>query len=283
MKNIVVRKIALFSVWIASLFSGAEMFAQEREEFGYNQHSLRPIKTSDQLFKKTLWYLIDLREKQNKPLNAKGYELTGLLIEAVKQGLLRPFTDDNLNERLSLDEFMTRITKQKPTQEDELFPDMGEDDDMWSNETEQSTTNEPVYYLPGKELYLIELKEDLIFDKKRSRMYRDIQTIKLILPAEVNLTGVDKEIATFLYKEVVENVFKDNPKAIWFNNNNPREHRNMAEAFDLRLFSAHLTKYENGEDATIMDIFNGSPEAAMYAALQIEYALLEFETNLWEN
>ncbi|WP_448519522.1 type IX secretion system ring protein PorN/GldN [Rhodoflexus sp.] len=255
--------------------------AQEYEEWGYNKNSLRPIKNTDQLFKKSLWYTIDLREKQNKPFNAKGYEITGLLIEAVQSGILRPFTDETLSERLSLEEFTKRLTKQAPAYDPD---DLVFEDDGWGGEpgSDGTASTEPEMYLPGKELYLLEIKEDLIFDKKRSRMYRDIQTITIILPAEVNTSGVDKPIATFLYKEVVENVFRDNNKAVWFNNANPREHRNMAEAFDLRLFSAHLTKYENGDGATIADIY-GEGARAMYASLQIEYALLEFESNLWEN
>lgn len=282
MKNLIVKKAILSGVLLAFLSSATDLCAQEREEFGYNIHSLRPIKNTDQLFKKTLWYRIDLREKQNRPFNAKGYELSALLINAVRSGILRPFTDDKLTERMAFEEFMNRITKKKPEPTDDMFP-IEEDD--WGGEfggEETQASNEPEYYLP-RELFLIELKEDLIFDKKRSRMYRDIQTLTLILPAEYNAVHVDKEIATFLYKEVVENVFKDNPQAIWFNNANPREHRNMAEAFDLRLFSAHLIKYENGDDEYIVDICQGDARKAMYAALQIEYDLLEFENNLWEN
>ncbi len=57
--------------------------AQERMEFGYNTNSIRPIKNDNQFFRKTLWYIIDLREKQNQPLNARGFEITRLLIDAV--------------------------------------------------------------------------------------------------------------------------------------------------------------------------------------------------------
>lgn len=130
---------------------------------------------------------------------------------------------------------------------------------------------------------MLELKEDIIFDEACSRMYRDIQSITIMLPAEVNSTGVDKPIATFSFKEIVENVFRDNPNAIWFNNKNPKEHRNMAEAFELRMFHAHLFKYTNGDDATILDLAKGNAKAAMYASLRAEYEFLEYESNLWEN
>ncbi|MCS7017742.1 MAG: gliding motility protein GldN [Cytophagales bacterium] len=262
--------------------------AQEREEYGYNSNSLRPIRNSDQLFKKTLWWLIDLREKQNKPFLAKNTEITKVIIEAVTQGILRPFVNDSLKTRLSYDDFMKKITREAANDgltEEEKALGFGVEDDAggWGDEfssDNSSASNLPDRYLP-RDFYLIELKEDLIFDKKRSRMYHDIQAITIILPADKNTKGVDIPIASFMYKELVENAFKDHPDAIWFNNANPKEHRNFAEAFDLRLFAGHLVKYSNSEDASIEEIYGGQREA-MYAALQIEYALLDFETQLWE-
>jgi hypothetical protein len=174
--------------------------AQERMEFGYNTNSIRPIKNDNQFFRKTLWYIIDLREKQNQPLNARGFEITRLLIDAVQSGLLRPFTDDRLNERLSLEEFNNRLTisTSAPTEEELLF---GGQDDPWGEETESVAPAAPAYYLPGKDLYLLELKEDIIFDKTRSRMYRDIQSITMILPAERTSIGVDNPSQLFLSKK----------------------------------------------------------------------------------
>lgn len=264
-------------------------YAQERDEYGYNSNSLRPIKYHDQLFSKRLWWRIDLREKQNKPLNAKGHEITKIIIEAVKAGIIRPFVNDSLKTRLLYEEFMAKITRPSAGDgltEEEKALGFGVEDDGggWGNEFSDGGDNGasagPDTYLPGKELYLLELKEDLIFDKKRSRMYRDIQSITILVPFEVNQKA-DLPVASFSYKELVENVFKDNPDAIWFNNANPKEHRNMAEAFDLRLFAAHLIKYSNSEDATIEDIY-GDGDSALYASLQIEYALLDFEAQLWE-
>ncbi len=195
--------------------------------------------------------------------------------------MLRPFTDDRLNERLSLEEFNNRLTisTSAPTEEELLFGQ----DDPWGEDTEVATPAAPAYYLPGKDLYLLELKEDIIFDKTRSRMYRDIQSITMILPAERTTIGVDKPIATFSFKEIVENVFRDNPSAIWFNNQNPREHRNMAEAFELRLFRGHLYKYTNGDDETIADISSRNEESALHASLRAEHGLVDYEGYFWEN
>jgi Gliding motility associated protein GldN len=82
---------------------------------------------------------------------------------------------------------------------------------------------------------------------------------------------------------LVDNVFKDNPQAIWYNNDNLAEHRNFGEAFDLRTFSAHLIKYENWDDYAIADMYGGEGKGAIVAAQQIEYELVDFEQDLWEN
>jgi gliding motility associated protien GldN len=276
----------LVVTWIAAI--SAAVYAQERDEFGYNTNSLRPIRYHDQLFKKTLWWRIDLREKQNKPLNARNHEITRIIIDAVKTGIIRPFENDSLKTRMPYEKFMEKITRPSADagltdEEKALGFGVEEDAGGWGDEfsnSDDTQTKGPDTYMPGKELFLLELKEDLIFDKKRSRMYRDIQSITIMLPFEISQKA-DIPIASFSYKELVENVFKDNPDAIWFNNANLKEHRNMAEAFDLRLYAAHLIKYANSDDATIADIY-GEGDAVLYASLQIEYALLDFEAQLWE-
>lgn len=282
------KKLFILLAWIALI--PTFVLAQERDEFGYNTNSLRPIRIHDQLFRKTLWWQIDLREKMNRPMNAKNMEITRVIIEAVKGGILRPYVNDSLTTRMSYEDFIKKITVTSEGDgltEEERALGFGVEDDVgggWGGDEfgpNSPSSSGPVEYLPGKDLYLLELKEDLIFDKKRSRLYHDIQSITIILPADRNNKSVDIPIATFSYKELVENVFKGNDKAIWFNNANPKEHRNLAEAFELRLFTAHLVKYQNSEDATIEDIF-GDQKAAMYASLQIEYALLDYETQLWE-
>jgi hypothetical protein len=113
-------------------------------------------------------------------------------------------------------------------------------------------------------------------------MYHDIQAISIYLPAEKNPTGIEKLVASFSYKELVENVFRDNPDAVWFNNQNPKEHRNLEEAFELRLFAGHLTKFANSEDNMVEDIY-GSGKSALVMSQQLEHGLVEYESELWEH
>ncbi len=276
---------ALWATFALCCLPFASTFAQEvNNEFGYNPQSLRPINQDDQLYRKTMWYRIDLQEKQNKAFHARGNELTNTIIEAAKAGIIRPFSNDSLATRMSLDEFMQNLTMPNQATEPEWNLD---DDVVWEdpNNAEQQNQNgentvKAEEYLP-REFKILELKEDLVFDKKRSRMYHDIQAITIFLPADKNPTGIEKPIATFSYRELVENVFRDNPAAIWYNNQNPKEHRNLEEAFELRLFAAHLVKYSNSEDSSIEDI-TAVGKAALVSSIQMEHELLEYEHNLWE-
>jgi gliding motility associated protien GldN len=274
----------LWAIVALSVLPFAQNFAQEvNDGFGYNPNSVRPIFQADQLTHKSMWYRIDLREKQNKPFHAKGNELTSVIIDAVKAGILRPFQTDSLMTRMTYDQFMENITIPNQGGEEDIW-DI--DNTEWNPEETQTNTNEPKvaetnqYF--GKDFKILELKEDLIFDKKRSRMYHDIQAITIYLPAEMNPTGIEKAIASFSYKELVENVFRDNPNAIWYNNQNPTEHRNFEEAFELRLFAAHLTKYANSNDDYIEDIY-GSGKTTIVTSMQTEHALLMEESDMWEN
>jgi hypothetical protein len=270
-------------------------FAQERDEFGYNPNSLRPIHNDDQLFKKTLWYLIDLKEKQNKPFFAKNMQITKVIIDAVKAGILRPYNTDSLQTRMSFDQFTQNLTipgGEAGLSEEEKAMGFGESDDGWGDDPfggggkegeggKDATAAASNEYFP-QDFTLLQLREDLIFDKKRSRMYHDIQAITIILPADKNPTGVEKPLASFSYKELVENVFRDNPNAIWYNNQNPKEHRNLEEAFELRLFAAHLVKYANSDDNFIEDIY-GSGKSYIVTSVQYEHGLVEYESDFWEN
>ncbi|TAH18666.1 MAG: gliding motility protein GldN [Cytophagales bacterium] len=249
------------------------------DEFGYNINSLRPIQDNSQLYRQTLWSRIDGREKQNKPFYAKGQEITQVIINAVKAGILRPYQDDLLVTRMSYEDFIDKLTM--PTEEvvpGEFFADeWGTTEDTM---TGIETINVSSEYFP-KELYLLEIKEDLIFDKERSRTYRDIQAISIIIPAEINPKGVDEVLATFSYKELINNVFTNNYEAVWDNDKNEQQNVTLAEAFDLRLFASHLIKFSNSQDGYIQDIY-GEDRSAVVASMQLTHNLVDTDTEMWE-
>lgn len=267
------------------LFSSALVCAQEDPYANqYNEHSVRAIRKDDQMFRKSLWWRMDLRTKQNTPFFAQNNEITRLLIDAVREGKIAPFTNDSLNTRLSVEDFNDKLRisqavldaqqEQEDWQEENM--DWGAEAGTAKKKTKILASNE---YFP-RQLYLLELKEDVIFDNRRSRMYNDLLAFTLIIPADQTPTGIEKPVCSFSYRELVEKVFKHNPKAVWFNPQNSSQHRNLSDAFDLRLHGKYLVKYENPRDSYIVDIYGDNKKALQMSERAI-YKLMEYESTLW--
>lgn len=275
--------------------------AQEvNEEFNYN--ALRPIRKSDIMYLNTLWSRMDLREKQNEAFFAEGNQITQIVIDAVKAGVLRPFTGDQLESRMSLNEFLENLKMPNSGMDTEIDPLFDEVDDPWTTDTvdpwtsggsdgigdgtaeiEEETLGTTEDEFLAKQVTVLEIKSNMVYDKKRSRMYREIESISLIIPGDYYPSGIDKVLATFSYKELVENVFVDNPQATWYNRQNTIEHRNLADAFDLAMESARIIKYANPKDAFIEDIYNGDLKVSLGKSQEYEHKLLELESNTWSN
>ncbi|WP_299706767.1 gliding motility protein GldN [uncultured Pontibacter sp.] len=251
--------------------------------------SARPIPESDVLFKKTVWRKIDLREKQNRPLFSENREITKILIEAVKSGELVAYKTDSVNVPLSREEFLENMTAKDMgggLTEEEIAAGFGqeeEEEDAWGAALGAEATQDaaPVsneYF--AKQLYLLELKENVVFDKKRSRMYHDIQTISIKVPSTLNPLGFEQTVGSFKMSDLVK-VFRNNPEtAIWYNAQNDAQHKNLADAFDLWLFSSYITKISNPGDRALGDIYGGGKKGLLAAQDALE-ALIEYEYSLW--
>ncbi|AFM03339.1 gliding motility associated protein GldN [Bernardetia litoralis DSM 6794] len=284
--------------------ANAQEFGMEYAQDGYNHNSIRPLHESHIMYKKTLWFRMSLKEKQNLPFFAAENEITKVIIDAVKLGIIRPYANDSLRTRMSQEEFLENLTipsEEVQLTEEEIAMGFTSDDlggfggggDDWGSggdggggdggggDGAEAETAANEFY--PNQLHLLELKEDLLFDNKHSRMKHDIQAITIIIPAEMNpSTGLEKKLAAFSYKELVQNLFRDNSQAIWYNEHNNRHHRNLEEAFDLRLFNARVIKYDNAKNDMIIDIYEDD-RSALIAAQQYEHQLVEYESHLWEN
>ncbi|MFY0653332.1 MAG: gliding motility protein GldN [Cyclobacteriaceae bacterium] len=257
--------------------------AQEKDP-GYNPNSVYPVHESYMMFKKTLWRQMDLKEKQNKPFFSRNGELPTIIINAVKQGLLFPYTNDSVTTRMNIETFLENLKYPEEgggLTEEEIAMGFGEEeDDGFGDEEEEEEAVSDEF--ATADFSLVEIREDMFFDRNRSRMYYDIQAITLLLPADKNPALFIKPLASFRYKDLVE-LFKSMPKeAVWYNVQNAAEHRNFAEAFDLRLFASNLIKYANPEDNRIVDIYNKSRRDGILASQKLEHDMLEFENELWE-
>ena len=135
---------------------------------------------SQVLFKKTIWRRMDLKERQNRPFFSINGELTAVIIEAAKKGLIFPYDNDSCTTRMPLKVFEERVV-----QEDDQGggdPDSGPDpDDPFAQLNQQNDVpqNDGPTWIPANEFDFLQIKEDLFFDRLRSRMYYEIQSITL--------------------------------------------------------------------------------------------------------
>ncbi len=244
-----------------------------------NPNSVYPIPESHQMYKKTVWRRMDLKEKQNRPFFSTGNELTRIIINAVKDGTLYPYEDDSLNKRMSKEAFLENLKLPEAEEENGETTDDSWGDTGWGDQTAQAEEGSPYY--DASQLSVVRIKEDMIFDKIRSRLYYDIQSIELLIPPDQTATGLEKTVGVFKYKDL-EQLFRSMPnQAIWYNRNNTAAHLNMADAFVLRLFSARVVKVSNPANDWIQDIYLDQ-KAALIKSQQIENSLIEYEINLWE-
>lgn len=301
-------KKSLFIVLFSAAFG--TVLAQEVQdlEIQYNPNSLNPIPVYEQHYKVRVWRNIDLKEKQNKGFFAKNGEITKLIIDAVRSGELTDiYRDDSLSTKISKEEFLQRLVQEQAQVFEAWDParDYYSEDivayngrnwravadsrgvtpsedavDNWAATTQGSGLPYAV-----ADMSTLHLMEDMIFDRRRSRLYYDIQGVEIIIPGAKTTTNIDLSLGWFKYKDL-EKLFRNNiPKAVWFNRQNTAQNKNFADAILLRLFQGTIYKVQNPDDETITDTYtaNGRPYyESVWAREWTEMMLMEKEHNLWE-
>lgn len=298
----VIRNTFLFS--LVGIIISTSLLAQESND-QYNPNSIDPIPKYEHLFKRRVWMRIDLDEKQNKGFFAKNGELSKLILDAVKSGELSDiFENDSLTTKMTKDEFLKRLEATEALDVEPYDPDYeyyegdqvmyngsgytarydlepglapDSDEDSWEIDTQLGKAE---IFFPSQ-ISVLRMMEDRIFDRRRSRLYYDIQSIQIIVPGTETPNGVDNYVAVFRYKDL-EKVFRNHPnEAVWFNRYNTAENKNFADAWLLRLFHGIIVKVENPDDLDIVDIYDTRKEGVM-ASEWFELQLMEKEHHLWE-
>lgn len=286
--------------------ASVSVFAQE-EEVQYNPNSISPIPAYEHHYKIRVWRTIDLNEKQNKGFFARNGEITKIILEAVRSGELADiYRDDSLKVKQTKEKTIDNLTSQgaetydawDPAREwytddktsykgvnykalkDNTGVTPGTADDTW----EITKDGEAVSYLP-RDISRLQIMEDIIFDRRRSRLYYDIQGVQLVIPGSITSTGVDVIVGWFKYKDL-EKFFRANGnKCVWFNRENTAQNKNFADAFLMRLFHGALFKIQNPDDSSISEVMadSGRPyREGIWMKEWEEIRLMEKEHNLWE-
>ena len=299
------RRILLFlGVALAGPGASVSVLAQPVTAAGAEQRASASVRGSgqsvpaaQQLWRKAVWHGLDLREKANRPLFAQGHWVTSFLVAAVKRGELTPYPSDSCLQPLPLAVFRERL--RLPGADSGVTAaeraagfttsDVGADGNSTDNAPAWTTipgTQRPPAAPAGRaellprQLYQLEVKEQLIFNQRHSRMQHLIESVTIVLPAAETQRGYDAPLASFRYADLVR-IFRAHPEeAIWFNTQNSAQHRNLADAFGLWLFASRIIKVENADDQTLAEIAGGN-RAGLFAGQEAAGKLIEFEDQLW--
>lgn len=266
----------------ALLLMSFALFAQ----VGYNPNSSTPISEDNVMYRNSIIRRINLLEKQNKPFFSDKRELSRLIIEAIKEKKVQPYQPTE-NPRSTGFEIEYAMDFEK----------------TYKELTEYYDDETGTVMIRPSELFLVDLKEELVFDRQRSRMYWDTQSITLVMPQGTNLDTYlgERSMVTIKYKDFMQYLTEkyqesleigtlEAVEAMWYNPENQKQHVSLAEAFKLRLFSSRILKIANADnkylsDVTIDEYGADSPETPkriLYASQELEYNLMEFEHVLWE-
>ncbi len=273
----------------------------------FNPKSTEKIAYYEQLYRYQVTRVVDLKEKQNAGFKSAQSDIALFIINALKDGKLLAYDDSLKNVKTASQVLLSNTAVIEPewdpkrsyftnercsfagvNYESILNNNIGHDPKdagWWQKAIEQTE-----YYSPGS-IVAIKVIEDVVFDKRRSRLYYDILSIGIL----AQKAGSDQinPLAFFNYKDIFKLVekyahskdLKERDLVMWRNRYNPSENRTFNDAFKLRLFHGVIEKVENPDDRTIQEIYDGNGRTwaeAVFARWEEEMKMMEKEHNLWE-
>jgi Gliding motility associated protein GldN len=283
----------------------------------------------EQLYRFRITRFVDLKERQNAGFSSAKSNIGGLILDLVQQNKLKPFSgaygdpadfeytmadSDAMVLSQNFTKSQTRgrwtatesyqagekvivaVTNEKGITEDNVYAALQDNTgkDPQTNGSFWQDQGGMNVNLDQQAVVGIEIIEDAIFDKRKSRLTYDILAIGVVI-----LDAASGTLQTRFYIKYadlsaqVEKIMRS-PKAVdrasvmWQNRYNPSENKKFTDAFKLRLFHGVIRMVENPDRQLIMDtIYNkssgkGSYAEGVFAMWEKEMELMEKEHNLWE-
>lgn len=298
-------KMKFVSIFILSL--GLVGVVSAQQDTIYNPSSTERIPYYEQLYRYRVQRTVDLGEKQNGGFKSQQSDLTDFLLRSIKAGTIIAYDDSLKNVRRPEEILVSNQAVTDPPY-DPKKSYFSSEPVSYNGKNYQSTRNDNIGHPPTDNQWWelsatqtefftkdniigIVLIEDVIFDKRRSRLYYDILSIGLLAQrsGETNYSPIAfinyKDFHNLVEKTAHSKDWKERDKVLWRNRYNPAENRTFTDAFKLRLFHGVIDKVENPDDRTIQQIYerNGrSYGESVFARWEEEMKMMEKEHNLWE-
>ena len=246
------------------------------------------VREADVMFEKTVWRVIDLREKQNLPLYYPTQPIGGrvnlidLLVKGVESGEITPYDPfDDYNEfarKISIAEMNQNLGVKAGG--DTLWVDDGDGNmvPQITKATERRTD----------QVTKLWIKEKIIFDKKHSVLDRRVIGIcpRRYYTKEGGSVSDDGEVSAemlstpimWIYMPEARNILSRHPV---FNRFNDAQNISFDDFFMQNRYAGNIYRVSNVYNNRSIDEYASGLDA-LYEAQRIEMEIFNFEQDLWE-
>ncbi|MDP4184372.1 MAG: gliding motility protein GldN [Bacteroidota bacterium] len=288
MKRLIVSSLLIAFGIVGSLTVNAQQLDQlfKREDSQNRKPvSLPAVREADMIWSKTVWRIIDLREKMNQPLYYPETEVDGrinlinLLMKGIKDGTLTAYDasgDEEFKTQITYDQVKKIFGAKKVTKKVRNF-DTGEMEDrvveseMRSDEVKQFWLKEIWYF--DKQLSSLQVRILGICPIREYTKDTNEQTTEADAQQEVLRTPV-----CWISYPAARQLLVNNEV---FNPRNDAQRLSYDDLFIQRNFQSYIVKESNTYNNRPITAYLSSEEA-MYESKRIEDEIFNFEQDLWE-
>ena len=238
------------------------------------------VREADVMWEKTVWWMVDLREKQNLPLYyptapiGSRINLVSLLLKGVESGEIIAYDPGD-----SYNEFSRAMTKA------ELDLNFGAKKDTIDVPDEDGNMMRQIRDVPRRvdEVKRLMIKEKIYIDKKYSTLKREIQGICPIRVysrdgGEEDASSMEMMRTMWIYMPEARDILARHPI---FNRFNDAQNVSFDDFFMQSRFSGFIYQETNEyNNRAIMEYLSGVD--VLYEAQRIKMEIFDIEQDLWE-